>query len=89
MFLFEHEEWALWRILIACADDFEYQYTLDDGAKRFVNRADNNIVAYIWSDGMASVHFGTEKVLCGRFQSRPIHGRFKQMGPTMARDRKS
>lgn len=63
MYIFEHNEWKMWRFFWNNLSNFKYVghyidahcFTLED------------YYAYVWSNGCASIHNKTEGCVCGEF----------------------
>ena len=63
MFIFEHNEWKMWRFFQKNVSKFRYEgssysahhFTFDD------------YDAYVWLNGCASIHHETEGCVCGSF----------------------
>lgn len=63
MFIFEHNEWKMWRFFWRNISNFKY-VGCSVNAHRFTFE---DYDAYVWLNGCASIHHETEGCVCGSF----------------------
>lgn len=60
MFVFEHEEWKLWRYFYKNVDKFEFiQKNFNSYEFKW-----GEYIAYIWKDGHSSIHTANDCICC-------------------------
>lgn len=60
MFVFEHEEWKLWRYFYKNVDKFEFtQKNFNSYEFKW-----GEYIAYIWEDGHSSIHTANDCICC-------------------------